>query len=135
VINDLAAKKTFDPATGIYLTRAGGSLAEAIYSFRVVDGDAVITIDTTRNVRETAPRTFIINYELVSRPLFSGSAKRRGYDEIIRALLETFADYYGDWNGERGTFTTTVSIDEPFLSALADWEKAPGSPVFAPASL
>ena len=134
MINDLAGKRTIDPVTGIYLTRAGGSLAEAVYSFRVVDGETRITIDATRNVHETAPRSFAITYELATRPLFSGYAKRQAYAEIIRGLFEAFADYYGDWDGKRGSYSTTVTMGETFLDALAVWENAPGSTVSVPPS-
>jgi len=123
IVNDRDSKRTLDSDTGVYLTRAGGSLAEGIYSFAIHDGDTKLTIDPKRNLRETAPRTFVITYDLRDKPLIAGAPKRSGYTDLIRRLIEAFADYYGDWGGERGTFTTNVTIGAPFSTVIEAWER------------
>jgi hypothetical protein len=122
IVNDFENKKTLDTQTGVYLTRSGGHIRDAIWLFDVIDGETKVSISTVRDYPRLPDGTLDITYNISDPPHFKGGPQRKGYINLISDLMAAFCDLYGDWNGTRGKMVARAKIGDTVKQAIEAWE-------------
>lgn len=122
IVNDFENKKTLDTETGVYLTRSGGYVRDAIWLFDIIDGETKVSISTVRRQPRLPDGTVDIVYKITDGPFFKGIPRREGYVKIISDLIAAFCDMYGDWNGTRGKVVARAEIDDTVKQVIQAWE-------------
>jgi hypothetical protein len=126
IVNDVAGKKTTDTESGVWLTNVHTESRERMCAFAVFDGTRKLSFWTIQHIVENELGGMDISYKLYEAPYFVDAPARRGYKEIIQALLERFGYYYGTLTESDERMRCKVIMEPKFLIPLEAWENGKG---------